>query len=165
MTQPHGRADVQVQQLQVPLQRDVEKGAADCDSGVQHHDIERPGPADGLHHLAHAVLPRQVRPDGKDIRPEGPQAVRRVLHAGAGAGDDQVVTVLGQQFRDFEADPGGAVGDECAGFHDFIHCEKSSLYSGCQRDSAGRFSTMSSAAHRMRLASIAGVTSLSGQRM
>ncbi len=42
---------------------------------------------------------------------------------------------------------------------------KAAAKSGCHRDSGGRFSTMSPAPHRMRLASISRVTSLSGQRI
>ena len=43
----------------------------------------------------------------------------------------------------------------------FMNAAKASLKSGCQRDSAGRFSTMSPTAQRMRLASISVVVSLS----
>ena len=48
--------------------------------------------------------------------------------------------------------------------HDFMKAANSSFQSACQRDSAGRFSVMSCAAHWMR-SSISRVTSLSGQRM
>src|SRR4029079_10154832 len=46
-----------------------------------------------------------------------------------------------------------------------ITLAKASLYAGCQRDRAGRFATMSSAAQRMRFSSISRVVSLSGHRM
>lgn len=47
----------------------------------------------------------------------------------------------------------------------FIHVSNCSFQSGCQRESAGRFSIMSWFAHAIRLASISGVTSLSGHRI
>ena len=113
--QLHGRADVEVDDLQFVLELGVgREGSAGAPAGVQRGRRERSRA--GAHlavQLVDAGLGGEVDLDCLDAGPGGLSSLFGGLQAIVLGGDDQVKAVVGELLGELEPDAAGGAGDKC----------------------------------------------------
>ena len=117
----HGRAAVDVDDVELLLEVDLHEGAAGADAGVQGGRVEPPpGLLDPPPQLLDPVGRREVHADGLDPRaPSDCSSATAAVEPLVLGGDDQVEAVLGALLGELPADAARGPGDESevAGVH------------------------------------------------
>ena len=109
--------DIERNELQVTIKRNVHECAADCDPGVEHHHVRDSAHAiDGFENGSVSLFRREIGLHRDYLDAHLAQFVRSVIHAATGPGDDEIVAVLRKEACDFQSNSGRAAGNKCESF-------------------------------------------------